>query len=70
MLKLTNNILSAVAFAATAEAFVMAAKGGLDPEVMLPQRPERAGRPPACLRQPRSSGSSFSASARTSSASP
>lgn len=42
MLKLTNNILSAVAFAATAEAFVMAAKGGLDPEVMLPQRPERA----------------------------
>ena len=35
MLKLTNNILSAVALAATAEAFVMGAKGGLDPEVML-----------------------------------
>jgi 3-hydroxyisobutyrate dehydrogenase-like beta-hydroxyacid dehydrogenase len=34
-LKLTNNILSAVALAATAEAFVMGAKGGLDPEVML-----------------------------------
>ena len=32
MLKLTNNILSAVALAATAEAFVMGAKGGLDPE--------------------------------------
>jgi 2-hydroxy-3-oxopropionate reductase len=31
----TNNILSAVALAATAEAFVMGAKGGLDPEVML-----------------------------------
>ena len=35
MLKLTNNILSAVALAATAEAFVMGAKGGLDPEVMV-----------------------------------
>ncbi|HEX2150624.1 MAG TPA: NAD(P)-dependent oxidoreductase, partial [Stellaceae bacterium] len=35
ILKLTNNILSAVALAATAEAFVMGAKGGLDPEVML-----------------------------------
>jgi 2-hydroxy-3-oxopropionate reductase len=35
LLKLTNNILSAVALAATAEAFVMGAKGGLDPEVML-----------------------------------
>jgi 3-hydroxyisobutyrate dehydrogenase-like beta-hydroxyacid dehydrogenase len=34
LLKLTNNILSAVAIAATAEAFVMGAKGGLDPEVM------------------------------------
>ena len=34
VLKLTNNILSAVALAATAEAFVMGAKGGLDPEVM------------------------------------
>ena len=35
MLKLTNNILSAVALAATAEAFVTGAKGGLDPEVMV-----------------------------------
>ena len=35
VLKLTNNILSAVALAATAEAFVMGAKGGLDPEMML-----------------------------------
>jgi 3-hydroxyisobutyrate dehydrogenase-like beta-hydroxyacid dehydrogenase len=35
VLKLTNNILSAVALAATAEAFVMGAKGGLDLEVML-----------------------------------
>lgn len=34
VLKLTNNILSAVAFAATSEAYVMGAKGGLDPEVM------------------------------------
>jgi 2-hydroxy-3-oxopropionate reductase len=34
VLKLTNNILSAVALAATAEAFVMGAKGGVDPEVM------------------------------------
>jgi 3-hydroxyisobutyrate dehydrogenase-like beta-hydroxyacid dehydrogenase len=35
MLKLTNNILFAVSLAATAEAFVMGAKGGLDPEVMV-----------------------------------
>jgi 3-hydroxyisobutyrate dehydrogenase-like beta-hydroxyacid dehydrogenase len=35
VLKLTNNILSAVALAATAEALVMGAKGGLDPEIML-----------------------------------
>lgn len=35
VLKLTNNILSAVAMAATSEAFVMGAKAGLDPEVML-----------------------------------
>ncbi|MFT5507063.1 MAG: 3-hydroxyisobutyrate dehydrogenase-like beta-hydroxyacid dehydrogenase [Hyphomicrobiaceae bacterium] len=34
VLKLTNNILSAVAFAATSEAYVMGAKGGVDPEVM------------------------------------
>jgi 2-hydroxy-3-oxopropionate reductase len=35
VLKLTNNILSTVALATTAEAFVMGAKGGLNPEVML-----------------------------------
>jgi 2-hydroxy-3-oxopropionate reductase len=35
VLKLTNNILSAVALAATSEAFVMGAKGGLDPETMV-----------------------------------
>ena len=35
ILKLTNNVLFAVSLAATAEAFVMGAKGGLDPEVML-----------------------------------
>ncbi len=35
VLKLTNNILSAVSLAATAEAFVMGAKAGLDPEVMI-----------------------------------
>jgi 3-hydroxyisobutyrate dehydrogenase-like beta-hydroxyacid dehydrogenase len=35
VLKLTNNILSAVALAATAEAFVMGAKSGLDPEIMV-----------------------------------
>ena len=35
VLKLTNNILAAVALAATSEAFVMGAKGGLDPEVMV-----------------------------------
>jgi 3-hydroxyisobutyrate dehydrogenase-like beta-hydroxyacid dehydrogenase len=35
VLKLTNNILFAVSLAATSEAFVMGAKGGVDPEVML-----------------------------------
>lgn len=35
LLKLTNNILFAVALVATSEAFVMGAKGGLDPAVML-----------------------------------
>ncbi|MGE4242085.1 NAD(P)-dependent oxidoreductase [Ramlibacter sp.] len=33
-LKLTNNILSAVAMVASAEAYVMGGKAGLDPEVM------------------------------------
>jgi 2-hydroxy-3-oxopropionate reductase len=35
LLKLTNNILFAVSLVATSEAFVMGAKGGLDPQVML-----------------------------------
>src|SRR5437016_203611 len=35
VLKLTNNILFAVSLAATSEAFVMGAKGGLEPEVMV-----------------------------------
>ncbi len=34
VLKLTNNILSAVSLAAACEAYVMGAKGGVDPEVM------------------------------------
>lgn len=35
LLKLLNNLLSATAFAVTAEAFVAGVKGGLDPKVML-----------------------------------
>lgn len=35
VLKLTNNILFAVSLAATSEAFVMGAKAGLDPEIMV-----------------------------------
>jgi 2-hydroxy-3-oxopropionate reductase len=35
VLKLTNNILFAVSLVATSEAFVMGAKAGLDPQVML-----------------------------------
>lgn len=35
ILKLTNNILFAVSLVATSEAFVMGAKGGVDPEVMV-----------------------------------
>jgi 2-hydroxy-3-oxopropionate reductase len=35
LLKLTNNILFAVSLVATSEAFVMGAKGGLDPKTML-----------------------------------
>lgn len=44
LLKLTNNILSAVAMVATAEAFVMGAKGGLDPEIMTAAINEGSGR--------------------------
>ena len=49
VLKLTNNILSAVAFAATSEAYVMGAKGGLDPEVMTQAINVGSGRNSATL---------------------
>jgi 3-hydroxyisobutyrate dehydrogenase-like beta-hydroxyacid dehydrogenase len=49
VLKLTNNILSAVALAATAEAVVMGAKGGLDPELMLAAINAGSGRNSATL---------------------
>jgi 2-hydroxy-3-oxopropionate reductase len=35
VLKLTNNLLFIISLAATSEAFVMGAKGGLNPEVMV-----------------------------------
>jgi len=35
MMKLVNNLLAGTALAASAEAFVLGVKGGLDPEVML-----------------------------------
>ncbi|HRD77146.1 MAG TPA: NAD(P)-dependent oxidoreductase [Hyphomicrobiaceae bacterium] len=49
LLKLTNNILSGVALVASAEAFVMGAKGGLDPEVMLAAINAGSGRNSATL---------------------
>jgi len=49
VLKLTNNILSAVALAATAEALVMGGEGGLDPEVMLAAVNAGSGRNSATL---------------------
>ncbi len=49
VLKLTNNILSFVALAATAEAFVMGGKGGLDLEVMLTAVNAGSGRNSATL---------------------
>ena len=49
VLKLTNNILSFVAMAATAEAYVMGAKGGLDPEVMTAAINTGSGRNSATL---------------------
>jgi 2-hydroxy-3-oxopropionate reductase len=51
VLKLTNNILSAVALAATAEAYVMGAKGGLDPEVMTAAINTGSGRNSATLQK-------------------
>lgn len=49
VLKLTNNILSAVSLAASLEAFVMGAKGGLDPEVMTEAINRGSGRSSATL---------------------
>jgi len=49
VLKLTNNILSAVALAATCEAYVMGAKGGVDPEVMTQAINTGSGRNSATL---------------------
>jgi 2-hydroxy-3-oxopropionate reductase len=49
VLKLTNNILFAVSLAATSEAFVMGAKGGLDPEVMVKAINAGSGRNGATL---------------------
>ena len=49
VLKLTNNILSAVAFAATSEAYVMGAKGGVDPEVLTEAINNGSGRNSATL---------------------
>jgi 3-hydroxyisobutyrate dehydrogenase-like beta-hydroxyacid dehydrogenase len=48
-LKLTNNILSIVALAATSEAYVMGAKAGLDPEVMTSAINVGSGRNSATL---------------------
>jgi 2-hydroxy-3-oxopropionate reductase len=49
VLKLTNNILSAVALAASSEAFVMGAKGGVDPEVLVKAINVGSGRNSATL---------------------
>jgi 3-hydroxyisobutyrate dehydrogenase-like beta-hydroxyacid dehydrogenase len=49
VLKLTNNILFAVSLAATSEAFVMGAKGGLNPEVMVSAINAGSGRNGATL---------------------
>ena len=49
VLKLTNNILSFVALAASAEAFVMGGKGGVDLEVMLTAVNAGSGRNSATL---------------------
>ena len=49
VLKLTNNVLFAVSLVATCEAFVMGAKGGLSPEVMLEAINAGSGRSYATL---------------------
>jgi len=50
-LKLANNILSATALAATAEALVMGIKAGLDPEIMLKAINIGSGRNSATLQK-------------------
>ncbi|MCL6599177.1 MAG: NAD(P)-dependent oxidoreductase [Alicyclobacillus macrosporangiidus] len=49
MLKLVNNLLSATAMAASAEAFVLGVKAGLDPEVMVEVINSGSGRNSATL---------------------
>jgi 2-hydroxy-3-oxopropionate reductase len=49
VLKLTNNILSAVAMAASADGFVMGAKGGVNPEVLTEAINKGSGRNSATL---------------------
>ena len=49
VLKLTNNVLYAVSLVASCEAFVMGAKGGLSPEVMLEAINAGSGRSYATL---------------------
>ena len=49
VLKLTNNVLFAVSLVASCEAFVMGAKGGLSPEVMLEAINAGSGRSYATL---------------------
>jgi 2-hydroxy-3-oxopropionate reductase len=49
VLKLTNNILSAVSLVATSEAFVMGAKGGVNPEILIEAINRGSGRNSATL---------------------
>jgi 2-hydroxy-3-oxopropionate reductase len=51
VLKLTNNILSAVAMAATSEAIVMGAKAGVDPEILLSAINAGSGRNTATMQK-------------------
>lgn len=51
VLKLTNNILSAVAMAATSEAIVMGAKAGVNPEVLLSAINAGSGRNTATMQK-------------------
>jgi 3-hydroxyisobutyrate dehydrogenase-like beta-hydroxyacid dehydrogenase len=51
VLKLTNNILSAVAMAATSEAIVMGSKAGVNPEVLLSAINAGSGRNTATMQK-------------------